>query len=58
MNNAATLMSSCPPFQCLLLNKLQTKREGANACADERGWLQPPFLGSLLTDFFCSHLTP
>ena len=58
MNNTATLMSSCLPFQCLLLNKLQTKREGAKAPANEPGWLSPPFLGGLLTDFFRSHLTP
>lgn len=57
MNNTATLMSSCPPFQCLLLNKLQTEREGAKPRANEPGWLPPPFLGGSLTDVFCSHLT-
>lgn len=51
MNNTATLMSSCPPFKCLLLNKLQTKCEGAKAHADEPGWLVPPSLGG------CSHIS-
>ena len=58
MNNTATLTSSCPPFQCVLLNKLQTKCEGAKVHADEPGGLVPRSLGGMLTHFFCSHLTP
>lgn len=45
MNHAATLMSSWPPFQCLLLNKLQSKCAGAQAGVEEPAWPQPPFLG-------------